>query len=278
MHNPASHYDQIYILLILAAKSNEWTFRFILDQFLTQYCPPHQHLMFAGLLHLLVTGRVNVPGIIVVDHPVNHVPNMPQQMLNQRAPNRKYNRRRSHNSLCLISMWYIYFVDAMEKLIPRAVEEPQKDMTKRSATPVSSMSFTPTSVMRKMTAEGGKSLPPPNPSGFVPVPMSGALLPTPPTTAPVMMNSNNPNLASLMSNMGRHPPIMQYRPPPPMGNLLRNSLKSCQIQVLQRMTINICRISTESRLPSRNDGSQYAWWSCHVASSFSKHNSKSAHV
>lgn len=108
----------------------------------------------------------------------------------------------------------------------RPVEEPQKDMTKRSATPVSSMAFTPTSVMRKMTADGGKSIPPTNPSGFVPVPISGGLLPTPPTTAPVMMNSNNPNLATLMSNMGRAPlPHMQFRPPPqPMG---KHDISNC---------------------------------------------------
>lgn len=99
--------------------------------------------------------------------------------------------------------------------MPRPSEDPPKDMTKRSATPVSSMAFTPTSVMRKMTADGGKTHPPQNPSGFVPVPISGGLLPTPPTTAPVMMNSNSPNLASLMSNMGRPIPHMQFRPPPP---------------------------------------------------------------
>lgn len=103
----------------------------------------------------------------------------------------------------------------------RPMEEGPKDMTKRSGTPVSSMAFTPTSVMRKMTADGSKPMPPPNASGFIPVSTTGGLLPTPLTSASVIMNSNNPNL-STMSAMGRpipHP-HMQFRPPPqPMGKI-----------------------------------------------------------
>ncbi|ODM91673.1 Eukaryotic translation initiation factor 4E transporter [Orchesella cincta] len=182
-----------YIMLVNLAKSNEWTFRSVLNGVMSTQVPPQQHMAYVGIFKLLIIGAVNLPGVVVINPNSQPIHPMPQPMPNHRPPN-------------------------FEKIMPRQNDDGPKEMAKRSATPVSSMAFTPTSVMRKMTADGGKSVPPQNPTGFVPVPISGGLLPTPPTTAPVIMNSNNPNLASLMSTMARPHPHMQFRPgPPPMG-------------------------------------------------------------
>ncbi|CAL8115836.1 unnamed protein product [Orchesella dallaii] len=182
-----------YIMLVNLAKSNEWTFRSVLAGVVTPQMPPQQHMAYVGIFKLLIIGAVNLPGVVVINPNSQPMPPMPQPMPNHRPPN-------------------------FDKIMQRPNEDGPKEMAKRSATPVSSMAFTPTSVMRKMTADGGKSVPPQNPTGFVPVPISGGLLPTPPTTAPVIMNSNNPNLASLMSTMARPHPHLQFRPgPPPMG-------------------------------------------------------------